>query len=58
MTAFVAGGNFCARFLGIEMIAANAVKSNLPPLRVVIFAVASIVIKPENAKHPENQEAV
>ena len=58
MTAFVAGGDFCTRFLGIEMIAANTVKGDFSPLRIVIFPVASIVIKPEDAKHPENQEAV
>jgi len=50
--------HFRAGLFRVEMIAANAVKSYFPSLRIIKFSVAAIVIKPQRAKHPENQDTI
>ena len=58
MAAFRAGRYFGARFLRVEMIAADAVKRDFSPLRIIEIAIAPIVVNPHKPKHAQHQQAI
>ena len=58
MTTVVTGRHFRPGFFCVEMIATNAVEGDFSSLRIIKFSVAAIVIKPQRAKHPENQDTI
>jgi len=58
MVAAWALGQVSPRLFRVKMITADAMKRNPPTLGVVKLPVASIVIKPEQAKSTEHEHSV
>src|SRR4051812_4481922 len=58
VTALRALGEIGAGLLGIEMIAADAVKSHAPAFGVVERPVAAVIVEPEKPKQAQHQQAI
>ena len=58
MAALGTWRHFNARFLSVEMITANAVKSNFAAFGVVETTISAVIINPQKPKHAEDQQAV